>query len=79
MIFTDSVTFDLCRDYLMKGALAEVVDFKVGGRNINEARFADDKAILAKMREELKDILNQLVNTGRKYDMVNSIHKSQEK
>ena len=32
----------------MQEALAEVGDFKIGGRIINEVRFADDAAIIAK-------------------------------
>ena len=40
-------------EYLMKEALTEVGDFKIGGRIINKVRFADDTAIIAKTQEEL--------------------------
>ena len=52
----------------MKEALAEVGDFKIGGRII-KVRFADDTAIIAKTQEELQDMVNRLVDTGRKYGM----------
>ena len=45
------------REYLMKEALAEVGDFKIGRRIINKVRFADDTAIIAKSQEELQGIL----------------------
>ena len=61
----------------MKEALAEVGDFKIGARNINEVRFADDVAIIAKTQEELQDMMNSLVDTGRKYGIEINIDKSQ--
>ena len=54
----------------MKEALTEV-----GGRIINKVRFADDTAIIAKTQEELQDMVNRLVNTGRKYGMEINIDK----
>ena len=51
-------------------------DFKIGG-GINKVRFADDTAIIAKSQEELQDIVNRLVDTGRKYSMEINIDKSQ--
>ena len=61
----------------MKEALAEVWDFKIGGRFINNVIFAGDTAIIAKTQEELQDMVNRLVDTGRKYDMEINIDKSQ--
>ena len=46
----------------MKEAFAEVGDFKIGGRITNNVRFA---AIIAKTQEELQDMVNRLVDTGR--------------
>ena len=40
--------FNLYGEYLMKEALTEVRDFKIGGRIINKERFVDDTAIRAK-------------------------------
>ena len=47
----------------MRKALAEVGDFKIGGRIINKIRFANDTAIIAKTQEELQDMVNRLVDT----------------
>ena len=60
-----SVFFNLYGEYFKKEALAEVVDFKIGGRIINKVRFVDDMAIIAKTQEELQDMVNRLVDTGR--------------
>ena len=51
------ILFNLYGEYLMKKALPEVGDFKIGGRIINKVRFADDTAIIAKTQEELQDIV----------------------
>ena len=56
-------------EYLMKEALAEVKDFKIGGRIINKVIFMDDMAIYVKIQEELQGMLKRLVDTGRKYNM----------
>ena len=45
-------------------SLAEVGDFKIGGKIINKVRFADDTAIIAKTKKELQDKVNRLVETG---------------
>ena len=49
----------------MKEALAEIGDYKIGGRIINKFRFADDTAIIAKTQEELQDMVNRLVDNGK--------------
>ena len=38
----------------MKEALAEVGDFKIGGRIINKVRCADDTAIVDKLKKSYK-------------------------
>ena len=60
----------------MKEALAKVGDFKIRGRIINKVRFQDDMTIIAKTQEELQDMVNRLVDTGRKYGMEININKS---
>ena len=42
------ILFNIYGEYLMKEALTEVKDFKIGGRIINKVRFADDTVIIAK-------------------------------
>ena len=61
----------------MKEALAEVGDFKIGGRIINKVRFEDDTAIIAESQEELQDMVNRLVDIGRKDSLEINIDKSQ--
>ena len=58
-------------------ALAEVGDFKIGGRIINKVRFADDTANIGKTQDELQDMVKKLVDTGRKYGRKINIDKSQ--
>ena len=60
----------------MKEALAEIGDFKIGGKIINKVRFADDTANIAKTQEELQDMVNRLVDTRRKHGMEINIDKS---
>ena len=46
------ILFNLYGEYLMKEALAEVGNFKIGGRVINKLKFADYTTIIAKIQEE---------------------------
>jgi len=45
-------------EYLMKEALTEFGDFKIGGRILKKFRFADDTAITANT-QELQDVVNR--------------------
>ena len=49
--------------------LYDVGDFKIREIIINEVKFADSTAIVAKTQKELQDMVNRLVNTGRKDGM----------
>ena len=49
---------------------------KNGRRIINKVRFVDYIAIIAKTQDEPQDMVNRLVDTGRKYDMEINIDKS---
>jgi hypothetical protein len=59
----------------MKEALSEFENFKIGGRIISKVRFADT-AIIAKIQDELQDMVNRLIDTGRKYGMEINIDRS---
>ena len=59
------ILFKQYGEYLIKETLTEVGDFKIRGRIINKVRFTDDTAIIAKTQEELQDMVNRLVDTGR--------------
>ena len=67
------ILFNLYGEYLMKEALAEVGDFKIGGRIINKFRSVDDTTIITKTREGLQDT----IDTGRKYGIKINIDISQ--
>ena len=71
------ILFNLYEEYLMKEALSEVGDFKIGGRIINKCKFVDDAAIISKTQKELQDMANRSVDTGRKYGMEINIDKLQ--
>ena len=44
-------------------------------RIINKMRFADDMAIVAKIQEEVQNVVNRLFETGRTYAMEINIDK----
>ena len=64
-----SISFKLYAGCIKKEVLADIGDFKIVGRIMDKVRFAD---IVAKIIEELQDI----VNTGRKYGREINIGKS---
>ena len=51
---------------------------KIAGRNINIHRYEDDTALMAKSKEELKNLLMRRgdAKTGLKLDIQNTIHKN---
>jgi hypothetical protein len=49
----------------MKEALALVGNFKIVGRVTTKTRFVDIMAIIDKTQEEVQDMVNRLVDTGR--------------
>ena len=57
--------------------MPEVRSFKIGGRICSKVRFVDDTAINAKSQEGLQNMVNRLVDTGKKYGMKINIDKSQ--
>ena len=42
---------------------------KIGGRTINNLRYADDTVLLAETKEDLQHILNEVNNVGKRYGM----------
>ena len=51
--------FNLYAEYIMRNAgLYEAqAEIKIGGRNINNLRYADDTTLMAESKEELKSLL----------------------
>ena len=60
-------------EYITQCRTKDLRDFKIGGWFINKVRFADDNA------RNLQDMVNRLVDTGRKFDMEINIDKSHVK
>ena len=60
MIGQSAITlFNLCTDHIIRNAgLNELqAGIKIGGRNINNHRYADDTTLMAESEEELKRLL----------------------
>ena len=49
---------------------------KVGGKLLKYIRFADDEAMVADSEKGLQEILDKLVEVGRKYDMKINVKKT---
>ena len=49
--------------------------FKIAGRNINNFRYADDTTIMAKSKEELKDLLMKVKEESEKAGLKFNIQK----
>ena len=52
------------------------VGIKIGGRNINNLRFADDTNLMAESEEELKSLLMKLKEESKKVDLILNIQKT---
>lgn len=50
--------------------LKDVSDIKIGGRNINNIRFADDTGLIAENEENLQMLLDKLVGSCRKWELI---------
>ena len=50
---------------------------KVGGKLLKDIRFADDQAMVADSEKGLQEIMDKLVEVGRKYDMKNNVKQDE--
>ena len=68
--------FNLSAEYIRQnGGLDEAqAGIKIGGRNINNLRYADDTALMAEIEEELKSLLMK-VKESEKADLKCNIQK----
>ena len=60
--------FNLYAEYIMRNAGLEEAHagIKIGGRNINNLRYADDTTLMAESKEELKSLLMKVkVESGK--------------
>ena len=73
-----SVAFDVLiyAEIMVKEALDGVEEgIKVGGRMVNEDRFADDQGMVANTEAGLQEIMDRLVTTAKTYDMKKTSRK----
>ena len=60
--------FNLCAEYIMRNAGLEETQagIKIAGRNINNLRYADDTALMAESKEDLKSLLMKVKEESEK-------------
>ena len=63
--------FNLYAEYIMRNAGLEEAQagIKIGGRNINNLRYADDTTLMAEIKEELKSLLMEVKEESEKVDL----------
>jgi hypothetical protein len=70
------ILFNLYSECLIKEALEEFGDFKIGGQIIHTVKYADDLVLLAKAEKVLQDIIIKLIEIGRCYGMEMNVEKT---
>ena len=70
--------FNLYEEYIMQNAGLDEAQagIKIGGRNINSLRYADDTTLMAKSKEELKSLLMKVKEESEKAGLKLNIHKT---
>ena len=68
--------FNLYAEYIMQNAGLDKAQagFKIAGRNINNLRYADDTALMAESKEELKSLLIKVKEENEKVGLKLNIH-----
>ena len=70
--------FNFYSEYIMRNAGLEEAQagIKIGGRNINNLRYADDATLMAESEEELKSLLMKVKVESEKVGLKLNIHKT---
>ena len=70
--------FNFCAEYIMRNAgLGETqAGIKIGRRNINNLRYADDTTLMAESEEELKSLLMKVKAESEKVGLKLNIQKT---
>ena len=70
---------NLYAEYIMRNAGLEEAQagIKIGGRNINNLRYADDTTLMAESEEELKSLLMKVKEESEKAGLKLNIQKTQ--
>jgi len=69
--------FNLFAEYIMRNAGLDEAQarIKIAGRNISNLRYADDTALMAESKEELKSLLMKVKEESEKVGLKLNIHK----
>ena len=70
--------FNFYADYIMRNAGLDEAQagIKIAGRNINNLRYADDTALIAESKEELKSLLMKVKEESEKVGLKLNIQKT---
>ena len=70
--------FNLYAEHIMRNARLDELQarIRIGGRNINNLRYADDTTLMAESEEELKNFLMRVKKESEKADLKLSIRKT---
>ena len=70
--------FNLYAEHIMRNARLDELQagIKIGGRNINNLRYADDTTLMAESKEELKSLLMRVEEESEKPGLKLSIVKT---
>ena len=73
-----SCLFNLYAEYIMRNTGLEEAQagIRIGGRNINNLRYADDTALMAEREEELKNLLRKVKEESEKVGLKLNIQKT---
>ena len=77
----DSSLFKLYDEYIMRNTRLDELRarIKIGGRNINNLRYADDTTLMAESEEDLKSILMRLKEESERTSLRLNIKKQTNK
>ena len=73
--------FKLYAEYIMRNAGLDELQagIKIGGRNINNLRYADDTTLMAESEEELKSLLRRVKDESERAGLNLNIKKRKKK
>ena len=77
-VYIVTLLFNLYAEYIMRNAGLEEAQagIKIGGRNINNLRYADDTTLMAESKEKLKSLLMKLKEESEKFVLKLNIQKT---
>ena len=72
--------FKLYAEYIMRNAGLDELQagIKIGGRNINNLRYADDTTLMAESEEELKSLLRRVKEESERASLKLNIKKKKK-